>query len=416
MTRLLTKADRDQSRAYQFDSLTQKGYIQTTYKNLVVFHHPTDLLLKSFWGTAANHTDFFKYRSIEQLLQKVEQLKANADSREQYAAEQKERNKGKKSSHAAASAAIRQELKKAFPHTNFSVRSESYAGGDSVRVSWDDGPTSAEVEAISGKYQYGSFDGMEDIYKYTNSRDDIPQTKYVSESRGMSDETKAVLQPIAEALFESFKREDNDRPYNCWDAPQFLHRIFANVSFMAGAKATGIIRTPETCGINNPEVFYTISFDLSAVKETSQPQAQERPEIAPGKVQIVAYSEKSVAVIGETYPIRAKLKELGGRFNKFLSCGAGWIFPVTQLEELKQALTKPKEEPTLKDEIGSMVNLFAEIDLKTKGEISESTRQIADVQEVEIYDNLPEIEEAARGGKMISLYNLSTLVNRRAHV
>jgi hypothetical protein len=47
-------------------------------------------------------------------------------------------------------------------------------------------------------------------------------------------------------------------------------------------------------------------------------------------VQVVDYSDKSLAVIGETYPIRAMLKEQGGRFNRFLSINgekvAGWIF------------------------------------------------------------------------------------------
>mgnify|MGYP000685767969 FL=1 len=47
-------------------------------------------------------------------------------------------------------------------------------------------------------------------------------------------------------------------------------------------------------------------------------------------VQVVDYSDKSLAVIGETYPIRQMLKEQGGRFNRFLKIGgdtvAGWIF------------------------------------------------------------------------------------------
>ena len=102
-------------------------------------------------------------------------MKATADRREAWKAEQKEKNKGKKSSHAAAAAAIKAELAKAFPHVKFSVRSDSFSMGNSVDISWQNGPTVAQVEAISGKYQYGHFNGMEDIYETTNYRDDIPQ-------------------------------------------------------------------------------------------------------------------------------------------------------------------------------------------------------------------------------------------------
>lgn len=66
--------------------------------------------------------------------------------------------------------------------------------------------------------------------------------------------------------------------------------------------------------------------------ETIKP---ERAEVKPGKVQVVVYNDKCIAVIGDTYLIKDKLRELGGKFNKFLSCGPGWIFPATKTEELK---------------------------------------------------------------------------------
>ena len=41
---------------------------------------------------------------------------------------------------------------------------------------------------------------------------------------------------------------------------------------------------------------------------------------------IIDYSEKAIAVTGDTKPIADKLKAIGGRFNPRLSCGPGWIF------------------------------------------------------------------------------------------
>ena len=64
---------------------------------------------------------------------------------------------------------IRTELKASFPGIKFSVRGESFAGGDSIDVRWGDGPTVKEVDSIISKYQYGRFDGMQDMYVYGDS-------------------------------------------------------------------------------------------------------------------------------------------------------------------------------------------------------------------------------------------------------
>jgi hypothetical protein len=79
--------------------------------------------------------------------------------------------------------AIRIELKESFPGTKFKVKSENYSGGNSVNVYWNLGPTTKEVDAIIQKYQYGHFNGMEDIYEYSTSNDKIPQVKYVFSNR-----------------------------------------------------------------------------------------------------------------------------------------------------------------------------------------------------------------------------------------
>jgi hypothetical protein len=78
---------------------------------------------------------------------------------------------------------VRATLKAEFPHTTFRVKKRSY---DSVTVDWEDGPTTRQVNALIGKHEYGSFDGMRDIYEHTNRRDDIPQCKYVHAHRELS--------------------------------------------------------------------------------------------------------------------------------------------------------------------------------------------------------------------------------------
>lgn len=88
--------------------------------------------------------------------------------------------------HAAAAAAIRKDLKAAYPTVAFTVRSDSFSGGNSVDVTWTDGPIDDAVEAIVKPYQYGHFDGSIDLYELSNRRDDIPQVKFVQVRRDRS--------------------------------------------------------------------------------------------------------------------------------------------------------------------------------------------------------------------------------------
>lgn len=98
-----------------------------------------------------------------------------------------------KSSQAQTASAIRTELKNKFPNTKFRVRSESFSMGNSVDIEWTDGPTYDMIDEITRKYQYGHFDGMTDMYEHSNSREDIPQAKYVMPHREMSEETKQAI-------------------------------------------------------------------------------------------------------------------------------------------------------------------------------------------------------------------------------
>lgn len=87
---------------------------------------------------------------------------------------------------------------------------------------------------------------------------------------------------------------------------------------------------------------------------------------------------------GDTKPIKEQLKELGGKFNFRLSCGAGWIFQKSKLEEV-QKLLQGEKPTTLHDEVEETINFLAELDVKMYGEVSESVKECARVQEVEIH-------------------------------
>ena len=88
-----------------------------------------------------------------------------------------------KSSDAALAAKnLRRDLRKQFPKLKFSIKSENYSGGSSVRASIElyevDGWDPAKANKINNlakktacRYQYGSFDGMTDSYDYNSDAD-----------------------------------------------------------------------------------------------------------------------------------------------------------------------------------------------------------------------------------------------------
>ena len=63
---------------------------------------------------------------------------------------------------------VRRALKAAYPDTRFSVRSNKYAGGASIHVSWIEGPSQEEVAALVKCYEGGRFDGTIDMMYYAD--------------------------------------------------------------------------------------------------------------------------------------------------------------------------------------------------------------------------------------------------------
>ena len=61
--------------------------------------------------------------------------------------------------------------------------------------------------------------------------------------------------------------------------------------------------------------------------------------VAPaGKFTIAEYSNWSIVLRGDTKPIKEKLTELGGVFNKYLRGGEGWVFPKRKILPVREFL------------------------------------------------------------------------------
>jgi hypothetical protein len=94
----------------------------------------------------------------------------------------------KKSGHALGAANIRKELKLKWPNVKFSIRSESYSMGCSINISWTDAITTEKVDAVTNKYQYGTFDAMTDCAGSIDSQfiDLFGGARFVHTSRHLS--------------------------------------------------------------------------------------------------------------------------------------------------------------------------------------------------------------------------------------
>jgi len=105
----------------------------------------------------------------------------------------------------------------------------------------------------------------------------------------------------------------------------------------------------------------TETSEITNVTDTNPPEKTETvetPEIDCNvNVRVINYTDKSVAVVGDTKFIKDKLKSLGGRFNRSLKerpdegfeGGAGWIFSraKTDVDHLRDVVdTVDNTDPT----------------------------------------------------------------------
>jgi hypothetical protein len=91
------------------------------------------------------------------------------------------------------------------------------------------------------------------------------------------------------------------------------------------------------------EHFALIAGNESNICVKVQAEADRAKEAVTGDFLIVDYSEKALAVFGDTRPVKDELKALGGRFNPILTHNekkqAGWIFSKVKEQDVRDLLT-----------------------------------------------------------------------------
>jgi hypothetical protein len=91
------------------------------------------------------------------------------------------------------------------------------------------------------------------------------------------------------------------------------------------------------------ERFALVAGDEANIRVKVQEATNDIPKAVAGDFVIVDYSEKAIAVFGDTRPLKDQLKALGGRFNPKLTHNeqkkAGWIFAKSKEQEVRNLLT-----------------------------------------------------------------------------
>lgn len=205
---------------------------------------------------------------------------------------------------------LRALLKVKFPTTKFSVQKQHY---DSYTVSWIDGPTEPQVSEITHLFKDEGWDGMTDssysIVTLFNQR--YGGIGYISTSRNISDTVRnQELELLNKELNKEYQMED--------------------YVVEKGNTASGLVYQRTYKKDYSPEL-------RAETKPVKNDEATAKV-ISTQDLELIDYSEKSFAIIGETKPIKETLKMLGGSFNGRLSCGPGWIFSKSKIDTVKQTL------------------------------------------------------------------------------
>lgn len=218
------------------------------------------------------------------------------------------------------SAKVRSYAKKNFPEFKFSVRSEWSMYTDSMYIELKPGPCVPFVEG-SRSAERGYMSTMSTVKGWENE---------------LTPEMFKVLDAVT-TYASSFRYNDSDGMQDYFDTNFYIH-----------------IEVSDEYKVIEPKA------KKSSIKTEKAEEAKEMEAVTVEGLEMVDYSEKAIAVFGDTKAIKEQLKELGGRFNPSLNYNgekrAGWIFSKKKADEVRNLMASEKVEaveelPALPEEI-----------------------------------------------------------------
>lgn len=211
-------------------------------------------------------------------------------------------------------AKVRAFAKKNFPGFKFSIRTEWSMYTDSMYIELKAGTCIPFIEG-SRSAERGYMSTMSSVKGWENE---------------LTPEMFKVLDAVT-TYASSFRYDDSDGMQDYYDTNFYLS-----------------IKVSDEYQVIEPKA------KKSSIKTEKVEEAKEVESVAVEGLEVVDYSEKAIAVFGDTKAIKEQLKELGGRFNPSLNYNgekrAGWIFSKKQADKVKELIV-PTELPALPEEI-----------------------------------------------------------------
>ena len=200
-------------------------------------------------------------------------------------------------------ARVRAFARKGFPGFKFSVRSERGMYADSMYIELKEGTCIPFVEG-SRSAGRGYMSTMGTVKGWEGE---------------LTPEMFKVLDAVT-AYASSFRYDDSDGMQDYFDTNFYLKIRVGDEYRVVGPKAKE-----------------------GGVKAERVGEAKEVEAVTVEGLEIVDYSEKAVAVFGDTKAMKGRLRELGGRFNPSLNHNgerrAGWIFSKKRADKVKGLIT-----------------------------------------------------------------------------
>lgn len=205
-------------------------------------------------------------------------------------------------------AKVRSYAKKNFPGFKFSVRSEWSMYTDSMYIELKSGPCVPFVED-SRSAERGYMSTMSTVKGWENE---------------LTPDVFKVLDAVT-TYASSFRYNDSDGMQDYFDTNFYMN-----------------IEVSDEYQVMEPKA------KKSSVKPEKVEEAKEMEAVTVEGLEVVDYSEKAIAVFGDTKAIKEQLKELGGRFNPSLNYNgekrAGWIFSKKKADEVHNLMASEKVE------------------------------------------------------------------------
>lgn len=198
---------------------------------------------------------------------------------------------------------IRLYVKEKYPTCTFSVLTSYFSGGSSISVYLMSANFAAIKENCTEKYlQVNHF--------------------YVEEDTRLTERAIAVMVDVNEYI----------KSFNFSDCDGMIDYFHVNFYY--------------DLSVGKWDKPFTINNKKDVLLESNKKEAKKQPpkNIPPASssFELVDYSEKAIALFGDTREIKDQLKEIGGRFNPYLtkngSKSPGWIFSKSKADKVRELI------------------------------------------------------------------------------